>query len=105
MLSGMVLVHAEPTDHRCLFMQSPLITDAYPLHKAVAYYDVQGVKSALAKGANPNQAVQHSSKNTEQYTPMRVAMESIQSCGGGCSWVPATLQDIVAHLLCAGKCC
>jgi len=81
-------------------MQSPLITDAYPLHKAVALFDLPGVKAALAKGANPNQAVVAGEGGA--YTPMRVAVESISTCGFGCAYVPGVLGDIMIQLLCAG---
>lgn len=94
-------------------MQSPLITDAYPLHKAVALFDLPGVKAALAKGANPNQAVPPPEAGgvaapegvwrlQGTYTPMRVAFESKGRYGGDTFYMPEVLTDIIIQLLCAG---
>lgn len=85
-------------------MQSPLITDTYPLHKAVALFDLPGVKAALEKGANPNQAVQGGTGVglTGAYTPMRVALESKGAYGGDTYYMPEILTDIIIQLLCAG---
>lgn len=84
---------------------SPLITDAYPLHKAVALFDLPGVKAALAKGANPNQAVGAGGGAllSGSYTPMRLAVASVRECGFGCAYVPGVLGDIMIQLLCAGE--
>lgn len=87
----------------CCDPQSPLITDKYPLHKAVAYYDLPGVKAAVANGADVSLSVRvvHGGKE-ERYTSLRVAIDSFDTCGMFCEYYPKPVTDIIAFLLCSG---
>jgi len=66
----------------------------YPLHRAVAECSVESVRTALAKGANPNQlAAPFSSPREKSLTPLGVAL----------AWTPRCLgTEIIRELLVVG---
>lgn len=87
-------------------MQSPPITSAYPLHRAVAYWDLAGVKAAVEQGkANVNQAVMHKQGSADKsfgHTPLAVAMQSSTCCGFDRRYYGDEITDIIYYLLCSG---
>lgn len=106
MRNNNILCATSPACH--LDIQSPLITSAYPLHRAVAYWDLAGVKAAVEQGkSNVNQAVMHKQGGADKgfgYTPLAVAMQSSTRCGFDCRYYDDEITNIIYYLLCSGVC-